>query len=322
MRSTVSWKRVVALMVLSAMGGLWSLPVHGAEIRLFEEAFIKGSTITLGEVATIAGDDAGNWTDVDLGPAAAPGSSRQLGASLVEARLRSAGLNREDFQVTGARAVRATTLHRVLSKEQIAESLREHIWAEMPWQMGETDIEIPLPMSEETLPEGQVEIQWRTNPQYRYVGAGAFRGKISVDGEVQKTLVLRAVVESYGDVVVAAGDVSRGRPLGPNDIKLEKHALSRLPRGAIMDPKEIDGLIARRSLFTGQVLTTQHVEAPRIVQRNQVVAVEMATGGLRVQSRARAMSDGRAGDLIRLANLHSKEQFQGIVRKDGVVVVE
>lgn len=322
MISPNSWKGTIAQAALVSLSCVWCAMAQGAEIRLYEEAFIKGSTITLGEVASIEGAGDGDWSDVDLGPAAAPGSSRQLPATLVEARLRSAGLNMESLQVTGARAVRATTLHRVLSKEQIAESLREHIWAEMPWQIGETDVDIPLPMNEETLPEGHVDIQWRTNPQYRYVGAGAFRGTITVDGEVQKTLVLRAVVETYADVVVAASEVSRGRPIGANDIKLEKHALSRLPNGAIMDPAELNGMIARRSLFTGQVLTSQHVEAPRVVQRNQIVAVEMSTGGLRVQSRARAMSDGRAGDLILLANLYSKEQFQGVVRKDGVVVVE
>jgi flagella basal body P-ring formation protein FlgA len=60
----------------------------------------------------------------------------------------------------------------------------------------------------------------------------------------------------------------------------------------------------------------------KIVKRNQTVVVETRAGGLLVQARARAMTDGCEGDVVRCLNVDSKEEFIGTVRADGVVILD
>ena len=59
----------------------------------------------------------------------------------------------------------------------------------------------------------------------------------------------------------------------------------------------------------------------RIIKRNQVVTVEVRAGTLMVRDRAQAMSNAAAGDIIICRRINSKEEFQGIVREDGIVEV-
>ena len=70
------------------------------------------------------------------------------------------------------------------------------------------------------------------------------------------------------------------------------------------------------------MITKRKVQPRRLFKRNQIVIVEARAGALRVRNRARALDDGRAGDVVTCLNLDSKQEFQGVVRKDGVVVVQ
>jgi flagella basal body P-ring formation protein FlgA len=75
-------------------------------------------------------------------------------------------------------------------------------------------------------------------------------------------------------------------------------------------------------VFPGTVITRRHVTPPTVVKRNQIVQVELASGGLYIQTQARAMQDGAAGDTIPLSNVDTKEMYYGTIRKDGVVILE
>lgn len=309
------------LLVLAAilLGGCLSAP--GDTLMLKEEAFVRGPNVLLGEVALIDGTLAPELSALELGSAALPGDSRRLHASLVEARIRNAGIDMDGIEVRGAAAVKATTLHFEVTRDMIAASLREFIELEMPWPLRDTEIDIYPTAYQFRVPDGVIDIDWRANPQYGYLGTGAFRGELLVDGEVQKRFTLKASVEAYGDVVVAATDIARGNPLSPGALRTEKRALSKLDRGVFTHVGELAGYVARTTIFPGQEITSRRVKPQILVDRNQIVIVQMRAGTLEVQTQARAMTPGAAGDTIICANINSGEKFQGIVRSDGVVVV-
>ena len=118
---------------------------------------------------------------------------------------------------------------------------------------------------------------------------------------------------------VAAADIPRGKPVSESDLEVRTMGLSQAPAGAFLDPAQAIGQLTKKTIFAGAPLTARDVEPRTVIQRNQLVIVEMMAGGLRVQTRAKALSAARAGDLVLCANLNSKEQFQGVARADGVV---
>jgi len=289
-------------------------------LQLKDEVYIKGPTVMLGDLVEVeAGELADRLATLEISPAAQPGDTRNLHASLVEARMKTAGL--ENVSLGGPDRVRATTIHIDISKEMVAASLRDHIEMEMPWDPANTEVDVPLPSSAIVAPEGDMEIRWRSNPQYRYAGPGAFRGEVLIDGAVYRTVTMRANVEAYHEIVVAATDIPRGRPVMPSHLELQMTAVTRTPSGAFTRVEDVTGLLARKTIFPGQPVTSRSVEAKRLVKRNQMVPVEVRSGNINIQYRARALMDGRAGDLIVCANPTTKEEFQGVVRADGVVEV-
>lgn len=309
-------RRTIMLAALLALAGVHAA---GDTLTLRQEAFVKGPKVLLGEVADIEGANASSLAAVDLGSAPQPGQSRQLNAALVESRLRTAGLT--EVSVKGAASVRATTLHAEVTPDMVAESLRMFIQSQMPWKSDNTEIDIKPPTDQILVPDGQVCFTWRANPQYAYLGQGAFQGTVSVDGRSQTTVTCKATIESYASVVVAANDIPRGKPLIPGLLESRRLPVSGLPHGAATSIEDLIGRVASKTIFPGQIITTRNVEMPILVHRRQSVPVELESGTVHVQTQGVALMDGRVGDVIACGNVMSQEQFQGVVRQDGVVVV-
>jgi flagella basal body P-ring formation protein FlgA len=287
-----------------------------------DEVYVKGPKVLLGDVADIKGENAEALASVELATAALPGDSKRFDAALVLARIGNAGIDTESVAVTGARAVVANTLHLELTREMMAEDLRRFIEVEMPWNPQDTTVDVSPPAQDVVVPDGDVALVWRPNPQYRWAGAGSFRGEVRVDGEVKKTLHCRATIDAYTDVVVALEDIPRGAVISANHLDVEKRSVTSLPLGTFDFPEELLGYVARSTIFPGTVMTKRHVMPRKVVKRNQMVVVEARVGGLLVQTRARAMTDACEGDTLRCLNVDSKEEFIGTVRGDGIVILE
>ncbi|MFO7976022.1 MAG: flagellar basal body P-ring formation chaperone FlgA [Candidatus Hydrogenedentota bacterium] len=291
-------------------------------VTLHEEAYVKGPQVALGDVADIQGDDADVLAALEVVPAASPGKVKRIHASLLRSRLVTSGYEAEEFEITGAASVNATTLCIELSEEMLEDDLRRFVISEMPWDAANATVDIEAPSSGLKLPEGKLTLEWRPTPLYKYLGRGTIRGEAVVDGEVCDVIYCKVDMEAYSDVVVAAKDISRGSIVSENDIVLEKRALSTMRNGYYEEPQEVIGMVAKSTIFPDTVLNSRHVMPRRIIKRNQIVTVEVRIGTLLVRDRAVAMSNAAAADMIICRRMNSKEEFQGVVRKDGVVVVE
>jgi flagellar basal body P-ring formation protein FlgA len=311
--------RQLLIMMIVSIG---SLTAMADTVTLKPDVFIKGPTVLLGDVADIAGEHAEELRVIEVARAALPGATRRIDSSLLRSRILNAGYGRESVEFfTSKRIISATTMHIDLSKELLTEYLQDHIYANMPWDPDETMIDIIPPTGKTVVADGDLEIVWRANPAYKYLGQGSFRGDVIIDGKKVKTLYAKAVIKAYAEVLVANHSVSRGELLTSDNVRLEKHDLSTLTTGMFLGIDEIDGMIAKSSIQAGKILSPTKVMMPKIVKRNQIVRVRTQIGSLVIQSQAQAMSDGSVGDILRCRNLQSKEEFSGIVGKDGVLTV-
>jgi len=310
------------LAVLVASGLLFCLGSNAADtVTIKDEAYVKGPVMTLGELADIEGDDADLLASVEVGTAASPGTSKRIEAALLEARIKTMTSDIE-FEMHGASSVRATTLHTEITRDMVADDLRAFIESEMPWDPANAEITVTPPAQNFLLPQGDLEFQWRPAANYRYLGTTSFRGSLLIDGEVKKTFLCRAQVESYGDVIVAAKMVARGAPISLDAIELERRPLSSLKDTGFTDPSELTGCVAKKPVMAGQVISRSSVEAQKVVERRQIVTVETIVGGLAVRTQAQAQADAGVGDAVTCTNLNSKQAFVGIVQPDGTVVVQ
>ncbi len=288
-------------------------------IMLKTEAYVKGPMVTLGDIADISGPNAEQLGALEVSSAATPGASKRIDSALLKMRLNGAGAN--GIEVRGPMSVLATTLSLDLSREVLTDDLRTFIQTQLPWNDAETIIDILDEPDAVTVPEGEVVVKWMASPQYRWLGQGAFRGDVEVDGKVKRTVFAKANIEAYAEVLVCAADIPRGKQVSATDLRFEKRALSRQKGDGVQDLDEVVGMIARDSMLMGETVSRRSLASKQLVKRNQLVSVEAKAGKLVVRSRAKALDNGGAGDVVRLTNPDSKAEFQGRVRPDGSVEV-
>jgi flagella basal body P-ring formation protein FlgA len=309
--------RGVLAMVLAITPAAWA-----DTITLRDDVYVRGPQVKLAEVADIDGEHAGVLGDLEVASAAAPGLAKRISAALVEARVRGAGFGADQVTMKGAPAVSATTLHLEITPGMLVEDLRAYVRREMPWDPSAALVDITAPQTEYQVPDGKVSVTWRPDPQYEYLGQGNFRGEISVDGQVQRTVFARATVAAYEFVVVATQPIARGDVISATNARLDKRELSALDPGAFFSMQDATGRIAKTTIHQGQALTARRLELATLVERNQLVPVETHVGQLIIRGQAKALADVAAGEVILLLNVASNQKLSGVVRPDGVVEVQ
>lgn len=91
-------------------------------------------------------------------------------------------------------------------------------------------------------------------------------------------------------------------------------------RPGLSDPSEAIGLQTRITIREGRPLQASLLQAPRLIGRNQIHPLVFQRGALRIVTEARTLSDGAAGDVIRVMNLESRSTVSAVVQPDGSLV--
>lgn len=88
-------------------------------------------------------------------------------------------------------------------------------------------------------------------------------------------------------------------------------------RPGLSDPSEAIGLQTRLTIHEGRPLQASLLQAPKLISRNQMHPLVFQRGTLRIVTTARTLSDGAAGDVIRVMNLESRATVSAVVQPDG-----
>lgn len=124
-------------------------------------------------------------------------------------------------------------------------------------------------------------------------------------------------VQAWGEALVAARVVRPNAVIVPDDIAIIENSIP----GALSAKDDVVGLEARITLYPGRPILAAHVGPAAIIQRNQPITLVYQHGGLSIETEARALSRGAAGDVVRVMNLASRATVSGTVLSDGTVIV-
>ncbi|TGN54318.1 flagellar basal body P-ring formation protein FlgA [Paracoccus liaowanqingii] len=92
-------------------------------------------------------------------------------------------------------------------------------------------------------------------------------------------------------------------------------------RPGLTDPSAAIGMQTRITVYEGRPLHANMLRPPRLITRNQVVRLSFQRGALRIDTEGRALSDGAAGELIRVMNMGSRSTVSAQVMSDGTLEV-
>jgi flagella basal body P-ring formation protein FlgA len=130
-----------------------------------------------------------------------------------------------------------------------------------------------------------------------------------------------AEVEIRKRVVVAVGDIARHSEELASLVRADERWMAPGGSTVIENAGAVLGQRASRRIRAGEVLRQTDVEGIVAVRRGEVVVVECIRNGVSVQTRARALGDGRIGDRVECRLESSAKSFVGTVDAVGRVVV-
>jgi flagella basal body P-ring formation protein FlgA len=85
---------------------------------------------------------------------------------------------------------------------------------------------------------------------------------------------------------------------------------------------DLAGRIPRRTIKAGMVVQKEWLDAPRLVQRGDMLKVEVISGGAKLEAEGLAENSGALGQIIFVQNLESKRRFRARVESQGRVSVK
>lgn len=117
--------------------------------------------------------------------------------------------------------------------------------------------------------------------------------------------------------LVATRTIRSHAIIKPDDVTLKDVVIP----GSLTSLEDAVGLEARVVLYAGRPIRPGQVGPAAIIERNQIVMLVYARGGLRIMADARSLGRAGVGDFVRVMNLTSRTTITGIVGTDGTVTV-
>ena len=292
-------------------------------LHIKDKAETQGAQVRLGELATITGitdKQAATFARVPICASPMPGATREIGADYLVARARSFGVPVDTMKIEGAKQTRVTSRSgNVLTPEFLAFKLENYIYENMPWSRDEVEITC-VPMGRPiTLPAGHLEVRIEHRPGYQFVGDGVFPTSVFLDNQRVRSMYMKARVEVYHPIVVAADSIRRGSRVSADQLELRTAPLSQTGGDYFLEPDMVVGMIARRDIAPGTTITSDKVEKPILIDRGDEALLIYSAGSIEISMKVRAKTRGRMGEIVAVENPTSRKTLDAIVTGPGKV---
>lgn len=305
---------LVALVVATA-----TAPADAAagRITVARTAVVAGPAVRLGDVAALEGE-ARDLAALELGPAPAPGGSRQLDGLGILHRLHAAGVDEQATVYQIPASVRVTRAFQEVGSDTLRAAVEREAATLLAPGESLRDVDVTAPVR---IPPGPYDVRvgppTPTRGRHRRLDVTLVQGDDTV-----ATVPLRVEVSALAPVVTARRAVARGAVLGSDDLALEERDLADVPASALGELRQALGKEARTSLAAGTVLTVQALSSPPLVRRGDVVALVIETPAMRLSLPGEALESGAAGAPVRVRNRSSQQEVVGQVVERGTVLVQ
>lgn len=196
------------------------------------------------------------------------------------------------------------------------EQIRDHLLkaARKEWPEAEIDVSIQIDPRLQLRPCTRSQIELRGQQRHGRVHVALKCGSPSV-----WSVYIPAEVHVKTDVLVAVRALPRGHTLADADVRTEKRLLERNSQAVLTSGSPVAGLMTRRPVSAGTVLSLPLFAAAAAVKKGEVVRLASGTGPIRITTTGKVLEDGRIGDQIAVENSSTGKKVRAWVTAAGEV---
>ncbi|MBL1421455.1 MAG: flagellar basal body P-ring formation protein FlgA [Alphaproteobacteria bacterium] len=141
-----------------------------------------------------------------------------------------------------------------------------------------------------------------------------FSAKISYTIDDQrKSRQISGVIENMVNVPVLASNFRRDEIIKASDIKYIQLNSRRVAGNVMLNAEDIIGKSARNSIRAMLPLSESLLKYADLVKKNTIITLQFKVGRVELNIKARALTTGADGTIIRVLNLQSGKQIDAIV---------
>lgn len=152
-------------------------------------------------------------------------------------------------------------------------------------------------------------------------GVGNLTVGVRCTGTQPWTVYVSARVDTQVEVLVAARPLRRGERLSADSVTTERRQLASLHRPYETEAEHLIGKELRRSLRRGDLIASNALAAPQLVQRGRRVTLRAGGDRVQVTGRGKALESGVLGDIVRVEAGSSGRVVEGRVAGESLVEV-
>lgn len=204
---------------------------------------------------------------------------------------------------------------------QLQQTIMNELQAHIDSKNMNLEVQVLFPKKSIEVPVGRLVLDVQNDRFSHLTGRRAFRVQITVDSQLIKIVSVVASVTARVEVMTPVRWIKVYEVLASKDLMKRSVNLRTLNQDVLMDPKNIIGKQATRSLPPHQPLRSSFVAEPPLVHKGDRVMIEVRRGGLFVQTLGVAKASGQSGELITVMNQTSGRDVLAMVRSAGVVEV-
>lgn len=116
-------------------------------------------------------------------------------------------------------------------------------------------------------------------------------------------------------VLAYARSLAAGEEIRPEDLIWTRAVAA--PADAPRDADAAIGMIARRPLREGALVSVRDVSAPVVIQAGDLVTVTYLNGGVSLALQVKALGSGAVGEVVSFLNVSSRKTIQAVVTGPG-----
>lgn len=144
---------------------------------------------------------------------------------------------------------------------------------------------------------------------------------ISAEGVTPQRVRVTGQLHEMVDVPVLTRRVAAGEMLTAGDIRWLSVRGQSLPKHSILAAEDLIGLTPKRTLAPGVPISTADVRRPVLVSKGELVVIALQTPQMMLSARGQALTSGSKGDVIRVANIQSRQIVEAVVTGPGQAAV-
>ena len=123
------------------------------------------------------------------------------------------------------------------------------------------------------------------------------------------------------EVPTLVSSIKRGDVISASDIEMVELRENMLARNVITSVADLQGMAAAKDISSGQAIRTMDIALPQLVNRGGELTIIYKAGTMSLTAKGKALQNGARGELIRVVNLASNKNLQGMVTADNEVTI-